>query len=186
MTGYAICASHCTHKAALAVLERIVSTGEEVVPIISERALMTDTRFGKGEELRRRAEEICGRGAVTQICEAELFGAHRPLDYLVISPCTGNTLAKLASGISDGVVTLAAKAHLRCDRPLLISLSSNDAMSQNLQNIAALLLRKSVYFAPMHQDSPREKPHSLVMIEDDTYEAYLAMRRSEQLRPLFR
>ena len=186
MTGYAICASHCTHKAALSVLKRIVAMGEDVVPIISERALATDTRFGRGEDLKRQAEEICGRDAVTQIRDAELFGAHKPLDFLVVSPCTGNTLAKLASGISDSVVTLAAKAHLRCDRPLLISLSTNDALSQNLQNIAAMLLRKSVYFAPMHQDAPRDKPHSLVMVEDDTFDAYFAMKRGEQLRPLFR
>lgn len=186
MTGYAICASHCTHKAALSVLERIVASGDEAVPIISERSLETDTRFGKGSELLARAEEICGRRAVREIKEAELFGAHSPLDYLVISPCTGNTLAKIASGISDGVVSLAAKAHLRCDRPLLIALSSNDAMSQNLANIATMLMRKSVYFAPLYQDSPKGKPHSLVMMPDAVYEAYLAIKRGEQLRPLFR
>ncbi len=186
MIGYAICASHCTHKAGLEVLERIVKSGDEVVPILSERSLCTDTRFGRGDALRLAAEEICGRKAVTEIREAELFGAHTPLDYLVISPCTGNTLAKIALGISDGVVSLAAKAHLRCDRPLLIALSSNDAMSQNLANIATLLMRKSVYFAPLYQDSPEGKPHSLVMMPDAVYDAYLAMKFGKQLRPLFR
>ena len=186
MIGYAICASHCTHKAALEVLSRIVSGGDEVVPIISERSRLTDTRFGRAEELVAEAERITGRRAVTEIREAELFGAHTPLEYLVISPCTGNTLAKLASGISDGVVTMAAKAHLRCDRPLLIALSSNDALSQNLGNIARLITRRGVYLAPMHQDMPDKKPHSLVTVPEEVYEAYLAFRRGEQLRPIFR
>lgn len=186
MIGYAICGSHCTHRAAISILRQIVETGEDVVPILSEASAKTDTRFGKAAELVSEVEKICKRSAVTKISESELFGAHTPLDYLVISPCTGNTLAKIALGMSDGAVTMAAKAHLRCDRPLLIALSTNDAMSQNLSNIATMLARKSVYFAPLYQDAPEAKPHSLVSRPDTVFEAYLAMKSGKQLRPLFR
>ena len=159
--------------------------GEDVVPIFSEHCLSCDTRFGAAFEFKRRAEEICGRSAVTKIEEAELFGSKSPLEYLIISPCTGNTLAKIANGISDGTVSLAAKAHLRCDRPLLIALSSNDAMSQNLKNIAALITRRNVYFVPMIQDDPKNKPHSLVSDSSLIKEAFRSMKLKEELRPLF-
>ena len=162
MRGFAMCGSFCNFKSAFEQLEMLVTNGEDVVPIMSYNVCSTDTRFGKASDFIARIEKICGRKCVTTIVEAEKFGSIAPLDYLVISPCTGNTLAKLASGITDGVVTMAAKAHLRCDRPLLLALSTNDAMSQNLKNIGALLSRKSVYFVPMRQDDPMGKPHSLV------------------------
>lgn len=185
MIGYAFCGSFCTFKSSLSVLHELCLSGEDVVPIFSERALSCDTRFGKAKDFLEQAEEACGRRAVTKIEEAELFGAAAPLDYLVISPCTGNTLAKLASGITDGVVTMSAKAHLRCDRPLLIALSTNDAMSQNLKNVATLLSRRGVYFAPMLQDSPEKKPHSLVTEKENVIKAFYAMKQGQQLRPLF-
>ena len=185
MIGYAICASFCTHESSLKILEELKKSGEDVVPIISEKSALTDTRFGKSADLIHRAQEICGRRAVLDIVEAEKFGAKNPLEYLIISPCTGNTLAKLSAGITDGAVTMAAKAHLRCDRPLLIALATNDAMSQNLKNIGTLLSRKSVYFAPMRQDDPKGKPHSLVCESGKILEAFSAMKKGEQLRPLF-
>ena len=185
MIGYAMCASFCTLKSSVKILEEIRGTGEEIVPILSEKCAATDTRFGKASDLVQRVENICGRKIVSDIVEAEKFGSLIPLDYLIISPCTGNTLAKLASVITDGVVTMAAKAHLRCDRPLLIALATNDAMSQNLKNIATLLSRKSVYFTPMRQDDPQGKPHSLVADAEKIKEAVSAMKKSEQLRPLF-
>ena len=185
MIGYAVCASFCTLESSCRALLEIKESGEEIVPIISERCAETDTRFGKASDFIARIEKICGRKCVTTIVEAEKFGSIAPLDYLVISPCTGNTLAKLASGITDGVVTMAAKAHLRCDRPLLLALSTNDAMSQNLKNIGALLSRKSVYFVPMRQDDPMGKPHSLVTESSKIKEAFWAMKKGEQIRPLF-
>ena len=185
MIGYAICASFCTHKSSLKILEDLRERGEELIPIISEKSALCDTRFGKASDLIRRAEEICGRRAVLDIVEAEKFGAQNPLEYLIISPCTGNTLAKLSAGITDGAVTMAAKAHLRCDRPLLIALATNDAMSQNLKNIGTLLSRKSVYFVPMKQDDPKGKPHSLVCDAEKIIEAFSAMKKGEQIRPLF-
>lgn len=185
MIGYAMCASFCTFESSIKTLEEIKAAGEKIIPIMSERGAITDTRFGKAKDFIELVENICENKLVTSIVEAEKFGSIAPLDYLIISPCTGNTLAKLASGITDGVVTMAAKAHLRCDRPLLIALSTNDAMSQNLKNIGTLLSRKSIYFAPMRQDDPKGKPHSLVTDGTKIKEAFFAMKNGEQLRPLF-
>jgi len=185
MIAYAFCASFCTLESSLSALAQIKELGEDIIPIMSERCATTDTRFGKAEYFLKAAEKICGNKAVRTVEEAERFGSIAPLDYLVISPCTGNTLAKIALGITDGVVTMAAKAHLRCDRPMLIALSTNDAMSQNLKNIGTVLSRKSVYLAPMIQDDPAKKPHSLVANQALIKEAYLAMKRGEQLRPIF-
>lgn len=185
MIGYAFCGSFCTLRSSMDVLRKLRSRGEDIVPIMSERVISTDTRFGKAEDFLREAEEICGRKVISTVEDAEPFGSIAPLDYMIISPCTGNTLAKLASGISDGAVTMAAKAHLRCDRPLLIALASNDAMSQNLKNIAAMLTRKSVYFVPMLQDDPIKKPHSLVAKRELIEEAFCKMKEKEQLRPVF-
>lgn len=185
MIGYALCGSFCTFSASFGVLESLLSAGYEVCPILSEAAATTNTRFGMAEDHLRRLETLCGRPAVRTLAEAEPLGPARPLEALVICPCTGNTLAKLASGITDTPVTMAAKAHLRCDRPLLITLASNDALSANLGNIATLLNRKSVYFTPLRQDDPAAKPHSLVADFARTPAALAAALRGEQLRPLF-
>lgn len=162
--GYAICGSFCTIGSSLELLEELSQKhpGDEIVPIISEHAATFDTRFGRASDTVRRAGDICGRAAVLSVVDAEPLGPSEPLDIMVICPCTGNTLAKLALGITDTSVTMAAKAHLRCDRPLVIALATNDAMSANFRNIAALISRKCVYFVPMRQDDPVRKPHSLV------------------------
>ena len=185
MIGYAFTGSFCTIPRALSELEGMVRAGFDIQPIMSERVYSTSTRFGKAEDLILRVEELTERRVIHTVEDAEPLGAMLPLEYLIISPCTGNTLAKLASGITDSAVTMAAKAHLRCDRPLLIALASNDAMSQNLANIARLLTRKSVYFLPLSQDDPRGKPYSLVADFSRLSEAFSAMRDGRQLRPLF-
>ena len=184
MIGYALTGSFCTLSRSLSVLEALVRSGDEVVPFLSERVASTDTRFFRSAELVERVESLCGRRAVRTVEDAEPFGP-RPLEALIISPCTGNTLAKLAHGITDGAVTMAAKAHLRCDTPLLIALASNDAMSQNLGSIATLLTRRSVYFVPMRQDDPEGKPYSLVAEIERVPEALAALRKGRSLRPLF-
>ncbi len=186
MIGYALCGSFCTHARTLTVLRRLRDEGYDILPILSTVSATTDTRFGRAADLLAAVEDICGRSAVLTIEAAEPLGPAHPLDALVIAPCTGNTLSKLANGITDGPVTMAAKAHLRCDRPLLITLASNDAMSANLANIATLLTRKSVYFSPLVQDDPRGKPHSLVADFEAIPEALQAALRGEQVRPLFR
>ena len=152
---------------------------------MSECAYSTDTRFWLASEFVERVEGLCGRAVIHSIADAEPLGPKRPLDALIICPCTGNTLAKLANGITDTPVCMAAKAHLRSDRPLLITLASNDALSANLRNIGTLLSRKSVYFTPMVQDDPTAKPHSLVADFGMVPEALEAAMEGKQLRPVF-
>lgn len=184
--GFAMCGSFCTHAAALRVLQDLLIRGYAVQPILSECAYTTDTRFGASATLRRTLESLCGRDIIHTVEQAEPLGPAQPLDALVICPCTGNTLSKLANGVTDGPVTMAAKAHLRTDRPLLITLASNDAMSANLCNIGVLLLRKSVFFTPLRQDDPEKKPHSLVADFSLVPAALEAAAEGRQIRPLFR
>ena len=162
MLGYALCGSFCTHAQSLKELKNLIAAGYEVQPIVSETVYSTDTRFGTAQNLQRELEMLCNRSVIHTVPEAEPLGPKTSLDALIVAPCTGNTLAKMANGITDTAVTMAAKAHLRSDRPLVLSLASNDALSANLRNIATLLSRKHVYFVPMHQDDPEKKPHSLV------------------------
>ena len=162
MIGFAMCGSYCTHRVALEQLRLLVESEKEVQPIVSENVYQTDTHFGTSDALKKRLIELCGCPLIHTIVQAEPLGPKHPLDALVICPCTGNTLAKIALGITDTAVTMAAKAHLRSDRPLVIALASNDALSANLKNIGLLLSRKSVFFVPMTQDDPEKKPHSLV------------------------
>ena len=185
MIGFVMCASHCTFEDSIAVLQMFVDKYGDVCPIMSENAYRVDTRFGLASEIVGRVESICKRRVIHTIADAEPLGPKTPLSSLVICPCTGNTLAKAANGITDTAPTMAIKAHLRTGRPTLIALASNDAMSANLKNLATMLNRKSVYFVPLSQDSPKGKPSSLVADFSRVDEAYLAMLRGEQLRPLF-
>ena len=161
MIGFALCGSFCTVRAALAEMEKL-RFSYEVQGIVSETVFSTDTRFSPAADVIDKIKCITKREVIHSIVEAEPLGPKSPLEALVICPCTGNTLAKMANGITDTAVTMAAKAHLRSDRPLVIALASNDALSANLKNIGQLLTRKNVYFVPMKQDDPKDKPHSLV------------------------
>lgn len=185
MIGFAFCGSFCTMGAAYSQMVELLKTGYEIQPIMSENAYTVDTRFHKAREFRERVESVSGRKIIHTVVDAEPLGPATPLDALIIAPCTGNTLAKIAGGITDGAVTMAAKAHLRRDRPLLFALATNDALSQNLQNIAKLISRRSVYAVPMKQDDPIGKPHSLVarmeLIPQCLGEALVGVQR----RPLF-
>ena len=185
MIGYAMCGSFCTLSRSLEVMRSLVESGREVLPIMSPIVYGTDSRFTVANTFREQVRDACGRNIVHTVDEAEPLGPRTPLDALVIAPCTGNTMAKIANGITDTSVTMAAKAHLRCDRPLLIALASNDAMSQNLPNLARLLERKGVYFVPMRQDDPIYKPHSLVADFSLIGECLAAALAGEQRRPLF-
>jgi dipicolinate synthase subunit B len=139
MIGYAICGSFCTHKSSLAVLKALVGQGMDIQPIMSQCAYTTDTRFGSARELRQRVEELCQRGIIHTIEGAEPLGPKLPLDALIIAPCTGNTLSKLASGITDTPVTMAAKATMRNKKPVIIAPSTNDGLSGSAKNIGTLL-----------------------------------------------
>lgn len=183
--GFAFCGSFCTMGAALASMRELILRGYEIQPIMSENAYSKDTRFHKAADFIHEVEELCCRRVIHTIEAAEPLGPSLPLDGLIIAPCTGNTLAKLAGGITDTAVTMAAKAHLRQDRPMLIALATNDGLSQNLSNLGRIISRRSVYLVPMKQDDPKGKPHSLVadmgMIADSFEEAL----RQKQIRPIF-
>ena len=184
MIGYGICGSFCTHEKSLETL-RSLTKKYDVVPVITPAVKQNDTRFGKADIFIDKVESLCGRKAVLNIKDAEPFGPACPLECFTIAPCTGNTLAKIACGITDTSVTMAAKAHLRGGGKLLIALASNDAMSSNLSNIAILLNRKNVYFVPMHQDDPEHTPHSLVADFSLVEECIEFAFASKQMRPLF-
>jgi len=184
MIGFALCGSFCTFKNAIEVFKQLISRGESIVPIMSFNASTINTRFGRAEDFISDITYICGSKPITTIEDAEPLGPKISLSSLLICPCTGNTLAKLASGITDTPVTMAAKAHLRCGRPLVIALASNDALGANLQNIAKLSEKKNVYFVPMLQDDPEKKPYSLVCDFSKAVEALDYAKRGVQLRPM--
>lgn len=183
--GFAFCGSFCTFAPAIEQLKHLADIGHELVPIMSFNASSIDTRFGTAAEHISKIEAICGRSIIKTIEAAEPLGPREKLDMLIICPCTGNTLAKLALGVTDTPVTMAAKAHLRCDRPLLIALATNDGLSANLSNLNVMQKRKSVYFVPLTQDDPEHKPHSIVCSFDKLTDSLYAALRGEQLRPLF-
>ena len=185
MIGFAICGSFCTHSYAINQLKMLSERAYDILPIMSDAVYTTDTRFGKARDLIEACEKICEREVVHTIKDAEPLGPKIQLDCLIICPCTGNTLAKIANGITDTPVCMAAKAHLRSDRPLVIALASNDAMSANLKNISTLLMRKNVYFVPMVQDDPVSKPHSLVADFSQLSDTLNLAMQGKQIRKLF-
>lgn len=185
MLGYAFCGSFCTHSKSLKELRGLIALGYEIQPIFSDTVWNTDTRFGTAEHLRKEVETICQKKVIHTVVDAEPLGPKLALEALILAPCTGNTLAKIANGITDTAVCMATKAHLRADRPLVICLASNDALSANLQNIATLLTRKCVYFVPMEQDDPEQKPHSLVADFSLLQPTLQAAMKGKQFRKIF-
>ncbi|MBP5155287.1 MAG: dipicolinate synthase subunit B [Clostridia bacterium] len=181
--AYAFCGSFCTHKRALEAL-RGLAPGNDVTPVLSETVQSTDTRFGRAYELAEAARLITGARPMTAIKEAEEIITRGGFDAVIISPCTGNTLAKLAAGITDGVVTMCAKAQLRSLRPVLIALATNDGLGANLKNVAALLERKNVFFVPFGQDDAAAKPNSLVCDFGLLPGALEAALKGRQIQPL--
>ena len=166
-------------------MERLIGEGREILPLATDAVYTTDTRFGRAADFRDRVEKATGKKIVHTVVDAEPLGPARPLELLILAPCTGNTLAKIALGITDTAITMAAKAHLRQDRPLLIALASNDSLSANLSNVARLITRKGVYFVPMVQDDPEHKPHSLVADFTLLSDCVFAALAGKQIRPLF-
>ena len=160
--GFAVCGSFCTHAQAMTALEQVKARFARVVPIVSECVAATDTRFGKAHDLMREMERICDHRVIDSVKAAEPIGPQKLLDLLILCPCTGNTLGKLAAGVTDSSVTMAAKAHLRNGRPLLIAPSTNDGLAASAASIGALLPRKYIYFVPFGQDDPEKKPCSLM------------------------
>ena len=181
--GLALTGSFCTFARTMDIAAELCGK-YEVTPIMSERSAATDTRFGKAAQFKARLEALSGKPVIDSIVSAEPIGPKGILDILVIAPCTGNTLSKLAAGITDSSVTMAAKAHLRNERPVVIAVSTNDGLSGSAPGLGALLGRKGIFFVPYGQDDPTGKPTSLVAdfgLIGETVEAAL---RGEQLQPL--
>ena len=183
--GLALCGSYCTYEKLLQAAEKLAET-YDLIPIMSENAAETDTRFGTATEHIKRLMLLSGHKVVTTIAEAEPLGPKTPLDALLIAPCTGNTLAKLSHGITDTAVTMAAKAHLRNGRPVIIALSTNDGLSGSAENIARLLNRKHFFFVPFRQDDPARKPRSLQADFSLLEETVQAALQGRQLQPILK
>ena len=166
-------------------MRNLAAEGNSLLPIMNDSVYSTDTRLGKAEDTVRMVEDICKAPVIHTIVDAEPLGPQIALDLLVVAPCTGNTLAKLAAGITDSPVTMAVKAQLRCNRPVVIALATNDALSANLKNIGFLMSRKNIYFVPMKQDDPEKKPHSLVCDFDMLKPTMVSAFAGRQIMPIF-
>jgi len=182
--GFAFTGSFCTLSKVLLELEKIAAEGADILPIISETVSNTDTKFGKAAEWKSRIEKICGKKIIQSIVEAEPIGPSALLDILVVAPCTGNTIGKLANGITDTSVTMACKANLRNGRPLLLAPATNDGLGANAKNLGLLLNCKNVYFVPFRQDDPAKKNNSLMAEFDLLIPAIQAALAGKQLQPV--
>ncbi len=182
--GYALCGSFCTFSKSIEQVERLIKLGADITPIMSFNAATMDTRFGKAEDFRRQLEEITGHKLICTIEDAEPVGPKKMFDVMVICPCTGNTLAKLAWGIIDTPVTMAAKSHIRNERPVVIAASTNDGLAGCAKNIGMLMNYKSYYFVPFGQDDSAKKPRSLVADFNELPETITAALNGVQYQPL--
>ena len=182
--GCAMTGSFCTFREVFDVWRQLKADGADMLPFMSNSAASTDTRFGRAAEHVLGFGELCGKPVVRTIAQAEPIGPKKLLDVLTIMPCTGNTLAKLANGVADTPVTLAAKSHLRNGRPVVIAVSTNDALGQNARNIGALLAAKHFYFVPFRQDDSLEKPNSIVACFERLPETVKLALQGRQIQPL--
>ena len=181
--GFALCGSFCTYERVFPVMTALAEN-HRITPIFSRAAATLDSRFGTSAEFLAKAEEICGVPPLLTIPDVEPVGPKKLFDILIIAPCTGNTLAKLAHSIADGPVTMAAKSHLRNGRPVLIAVSTNDALSGAAENIGRLLNRKHYYFVPFGQDDPVKKPNSMVAHFEMIPQAIGAAIDGRQMQPI--
>ncbi len=183
--GFALCGSFCTFREVIDQLSKL-SKNYEITPIMSFNASNLDTRFGRALDFVEELEQICGRPVLRTIQDTEPIGPKDMFDLLVVAPCTGNTLAKLAASITDTPVTMAVKSHLRGAKPVLLAVSTNDALSGSAKNLGTLLNLRHYYFVPMRQDNPTQKPNSLVARFDLLEEAIESALKEKQMEPLFR
>jgi dipicolinate synthase subunit B len=182
--GYCLTGSYCTFKKAVEVIRELKNRDFEVFPIMSENAYKTDTRFGKSKDFIDEIESICGKKILSEINTVEPIGPQKYIDVLIIAPCTGNTLSKMANGITDTAVTMAAKASLRNAIPVVIALSTNDGLSQSAKNLGILLTTKNIYFVPLSQDDPINKPTSLVANFEKVIDTAMQAIEGKQIQPL--
>lgn len=183
--GFVVTGSFCTFSAAFAQAAKLREAGAVLTPIFSEHAATIDTRFGKAADRVAELEEICGRPSIRTIAQAEPIGPKDLLDLLVVAPCTANTAAKLAHGITDSTATMAVKSMLRRQKPVVLAIATNDALGASAKNIGLLLNTKHYYFVPLRQDAPREKPASLVADFTKLPETVEMARQQKQIQPIF-
>lgn len=183
--GFAVTGSFCTFSRTLEAMQSLVSAGHELIPVFSFNAATLDTRFFTAADFRKEVVKITGREPIDTIVAAEPLGTKEKLDLMLVAPCTGNTLAKLAAGITDTPVTMAVKAHLRNSRPVLIALSSNDALGANAKNLGYLMNTKNVFFVPFGQDNPELKTKSLIANFGIVDFAVAAALEGKQIQPIF-
>lgn len=182
--GYALSGSHCTFEEVMPQIQRFIDAGANVIPIVTNTLLTTDTRFGTAEKWRSELIRITGNDIVSTIVQAEPLGPSKKIDVLTIAPCTGNTTSRLANAITDSAVLMAAKSQMRNGKPLVIAISTNDGLGLNAANIAKLLVTKNIYFVPFGQDDPINKPNSLVARMDLIMEACESALQGKQLQPI--
>ena len=181
--GFALCGSFCTYSQVFPIMKQL-SSSYDLLPIFSGVSYSTDSRFGTAQEHIRTATEICGREPLYTIAQVEPIGPKKLLDALIIAPCTGNTLAKLAHSIADTSVTMATKSHLRNGRPVIVAVSTNDALAGAAENIGKLLGKKHYYFVPFGQDDPQKKPTSMVADFSKIPETLAAALDGRQIQPI--
>lgn len=182
--GYAFCGSFCTIAQSLKVLEELATYNIKIIPIMSDIVFSTDTRFGKAKDLISNVEKLCNHEVIHTIPAAEPIGPKNLLDIIVVAPCTGNTASKIALGITDTPVTLAVKAHLRNNKPVLLGIASNDALGATGKNIGLLHNTKNIYFVPYRQDDPHSKNNSLVCDFTKTIPAIESALQGTQIQPV--
>lgn len=182
--GFALTGSFCTFSKIIPEIQKLVNEGAEVFPIMSEASYNIDTRFGNAEDFINRIEEITNKKIISTITEAEPIGTEAFLDILVVAPCTGNTLAKLANAITDTTVLMATKAHLRNNKPVVIGISTNDGLGANAKNLGLLLNTKNIFFIPFSQDNPSIKQNSIVAKMELIIETILEALKGKQVQPL--
>ena len=182
--GFCICRSFCTFDDVIPEVRKLVAQGADVTPIFSEPAYNWDTRFYPAKQFRAIIEGITGKEAIKSVIEAEPIGPGNVMDLVVVAPCTGNTMAKLANGITDSAVTMACKAHLRNQGPVVLAIATNDGLGANAKNIGMLLNMKNVYFAPFGQDNPIKKTNSLVAKFDMLLPTIEEALKGKQIQPL--
>lgn len=182
--GYALCGSFCTFSKALEEIENLSEKQFDITPIFSEFAYNTDTRFYESSKFIKKIESICNNKSIKTIKDAEPIGPKKLFDIIVVAPCTGNTLGKLAAGITDTSVTMAVKAHLRNNRPVVLGISTNDALGASAQNIGRLMNVRNIYFVPFRQDDSINKPRSIVCDFNKIYDTVLNAFDGTQIQPI--
>ncbi|MED4015289.1 MULTISPECIES: dipicolinate synthase subunit B [Sutcliffiella] len=182
--GFGLTGSHCTYDAVVPEIEKLVNEGADVIPVVSFTVQNTNTRFGEGQEWIQKIEEITGNKAIDSIVKAEPLGPKIPLDCMVVAPLTGNSMSKLANALTDSPVLMAAKATLRNHHPVVLGISTNDALGLNGINLMRLMSTKNIYFIPFGQDAPEKKPNSMVARMNMLVPTVVEAINNKQIQPV--